>query len=103
MFLFSPNDVHHLYHLFRSDWVFLFVFLLHCSLTKRSSSQSSKDRLVETGSCWSSRQGYKLVGWTRSSGCRWLMGEASSEQMALVDVNSPIEVEEVVVQLQFFS
>ena len=96
MFLFSPIDVHHLYHFFRSDWVFLFVFLLHCSSTKWSSSQSSKDRLAETGSCWSLRQGSKLVaarvlvGWTRSSGCRWLMGEASSEQIALVDVSSLI-------------
>ena len=92
MFLFSPIDVH---HLFRSDWVFL--FLLRCLSTNQSSSQSSKDRQVEMGSCWSSRQGSKLVaarvpvGWTRSSDCRWLMGEASSEQMALVDVSSPIK------------
>ena len=61
MFLFSPIDVHHLYYLFRSDWVFLFVVLLRCLSTKQSSSQSSKDRQVETGSYWSSRQGSKLV------------------------------------------
>ena len=103
MFLFSLIDEHHLYHFFRSDWVFLFVFLLRCLSTKwlssqsskdwlvskRSSSHSSKDRQVETGNCWSSRQGSKLVasrvlvGWTRSLGCRWLMGKASSEQNKL--------------------